>query len=389
MTGAFLLPFLNAAIACVAGGTFLILGRLRGAPAAVRGFGVCYLIGGFAAVCLMIGAVVPSLQGVARGLSVVFLGGSFHLMARALARYYRVALADWILALSFALALGLSAWTVVAHSGLLVQLPAAMGMGLCTLVVVRRSRGALDWLLAAVLAVAGLHFLLWPVVRVLLAAGMVAPDGIGRSYMTLAPAITGRLMMTLAFVFVLVVAADLVAMVQRQADQDGLSGLLNRRAFDREAATRVAAADPVVALMFDLDHFKRINDTRGHAAGDRIIELFAAALRTHLPADAVIGRTGGEEFSVLVTGVASEAVWQAAETLREAVAAGRFSADGIRYTVSGGLATRRTSEGLPSLMQRADRALYAAKAAGRNRILGGDDLPDFSLALARDPALQR
>lgn len=159
---------------------------------------------------------------------------------------------------------------------------------------------------------------------------------------------------------------SLVETFERQAHQDTLSTLANRRQFDLDVQT--LSADDVLCLI-DIDHFKRINDTHGHEAGDGVLtqlgELLTECLR---PADRAY-RYGGEEFAVLfrLSGPVNPALL--GERLRSQVAQTAFTAlGGARLTVSVGLA-RRGNSSVSECFRRADAALYAAKRAGRNRVV--------------------
>jgi diguanylate cyclase (GGDEF)-like protein len=124
-------------------------------------------------------------------------------------------------------------------------------------------------------------------------------------------------------------------------------------------------------VMFDADHFKNVNDTHGHPAGDAVLRRLAALLTTTFREVDVVARVGGEEFAVLLPSTGLSGAAAVAERFRQAVAAQPIVADGVSIacTVSGGVATMETgSTDLDALLERADRALYAAKAAGRNRI---------------------
>jgi len=156
--------------------------------------------------------------------------------------------------------------------------------------------------------------------------------------------------------------------------EDALTGALNRRglaaAFEREAARaeRHGAALSLVAL--DLDHFKRLNDRHGHAAGDqaivRVAEVASGALR---PSDA-FARIGGEEFALVLTDAHLEEARLCALRLQAALAAAplQWHTARIALTFSAGVAQRRPGETLEQCLGRADTALYAAKRAGRNRV---------------------
>jgi diguanylate cyclase (GGDEF)-like protein len=157
----------------------------------------------------------------------------------------------------------------------------------------------------------------------------------------------------------------------RLATLDSLTGILNRRALF-EAAGRIcrtaSAAAPVAAIMFDIDHFKRVNDGFGHHVGDRVIRAVAGLGRA-LPG--VVGRIGGEEF-VAILAVADAAAARAhAETLRQTAAAMQIDTDRrpLGVTVSVGAAVIGAAEPVEMLLKRADVALYQAKSGGRNRVV--------------------
>jgi two-component system cell cycle response regulator len=151
--------------------------------------------------------------------------------------------------------------------------------------------------------------------------------------------------------------------------EDALTGLSNRRAILTQLAGMVSAArrhgHPLSVAILDLDHFKRINDTHGHAAGDKVLVTAAHALGAHLRAEDQLGRLGGEEFLVLLPDTDGMAARHVAEKLRAEVAAAPTE---VRVTVSIGVATW-DGEAPEDLLHRADEALYAAKQAGRDRVL--------------------
>jgi diguanylate cyclase (GGDEF)-like protein len=160
-------------------------------------------------------------------------------------------------------------------------------------------------------------------------------------------------------------------MLRYHSDHDALSNCLNRRTFN-EAIDQLAASSlgqrRCTFLLIDIDHFKSINDNHGHLVGDRIITQVAAALGRELDAGTPLFRYGGEEFAVLMAGAQLGAGVELAERLRSAIAGADFQ--GVAVTVSIGVAEwRRGSEQIPAVLAQADRALYAAKRAGRNRVM--------------------
>ncbi|CAN7201954.1 diguanylate cyclase [Acidovorax sp. LjRoot74] len=155
---------------------------------------------------------------------------------------------------------------------------------------------------------------------------------------------------------------------------DGLTGLLNQRSFAQQGASLLAHAArhqlPVTALMLDVDHFKQINDTRGHEAGDRALQLFARLLGDTCRSGDLIGRLGGEEFGLLLLHNSAPAGMAFDRRLRRRLHAASVAELGFALDYSAGLATPELGEtDLAALMARADRALYEAKAAGRGRLV--------------------
>ncbi|MFG1475159.1 GGDEF domain-containing response regulator [Xanthobacter agilis] len=156
----------------------------------------------------------------------------------------------------------------------------------------------------------------------------------------------------------------------RLATVDPLTELLNRRAFFERAQAvcrNHGHAGPIAIVMFDIDHFKKINDTKGHDAGDCVLKAVAAVMRRE-PGHAA--RLGGEEFVILLPGASIAEAWETAERLRHAVADLQVpipSGGTVSATISLGVAHYHTGETVDLFLKHADVALYAAKTAGRNR----------------------
>ena len=166
--------------------------------------------------------------------------------------------------------------------------------------------------------------------------------------------------------------ARLEAELRRLADTDHLTDALSRRRFLQiceEVWARTQSGDtPSSVLMLDLDRFKLINDRYGHSAGDTVLKAFVETCRDSLRAVDVIGRMGGEEFAILVTGTVMAEAQVIAEALRRAVAQRpvRLEHGPLPISVSIGLAAFGPSESMSATLRRADAALYAAKHAGRD-----------------------
>ena len=182
------------------------------------------------------------------------------------------------------------------------------------------------------------------------------------------------------FVIFMLVSERVVTAHKTAASADPLTGMFNRRGF-AEATSRVIereanAGRPVTVLIFDLDHFKSINDRFGHSAGDEILKLFATVVLSTLRITDLSGRVGGEEFAALLPCPLEEGVI-AAERVREAFAdSGIVVEDGpVDTTVSIGVAGGPAGTELEVLLAAADSALYQAKRNGRNRVEAAEELP--------------
>jgi diguanylate cyclase (GGDEF)-like protein len=178
-----------------------------------------------------------------------------------------------------------------------------------------------------------------------------------------------------------VVLSLLHAMVKRHQDSmealatlDTLTGLPNRRSFDLLAGQALQEAQrdntSLVALLIDLDHFKVLNDTHGHLAGDEVLRQFANVLQGSLRQSDILCRWGGEEFIVLLREADGRQAFDVAEKIRRRTEQLTFSYNDqpLRLTTSIGLSSLQRDDTLHTLLTRADHALYRAKQGGRNRV---------------------
>lgn len=160
----------------------------------------------------------------------------------------------------------------------------------------------------------------------------------------------------------------------RSALRDPLTDTGNRIAMDQTLKREIEMArrhlHPLSLLMLDIDHFKRINDSHGHSAGDEVLKAVAAAIKAQLRNVDMVFRFGGEEFLILLSNTGRDAAAMVGERLRQAAQAKDYWADGtlIELTVSLGCSTLLPGESAESLLRRADSALYVAKREGRNRL---------------------
>jgi diguanylate cyclase (GGDEF)-like protein len=172
--------------------------------------------------------------------------------------------------------------------------------------------------------------------------------------------------------------------LERLAATDAMTGLANRRQFFKLAAIEWSRAErykrPLALLMMDIDLFKSVNDTHGHAAGDEVIKAVAKALASHKRTSDIAARMGGEEFALLLPEATADAALAAAERLRKLVAGAAIVAEGKRIAVTisiGASACAADTRTVEDLLNEADIALYAAKRGGRNRVCRYD--PAYAL----------
>ncbi|MDH4438943.1 MAG: sensor domain-containing diguanylate cyclase [Rhizobium sp.] len=158
------------------------------------------------------------------------------------------------------------------------------------------------------------------------------------------------------------------------AATDGLTGLSTRRTFREEAHRLIAQAGrhrhEISCLMLDIDHFKKINDQHGHAAGDEVLKSVASVCRNHLRVGDLFGRLGGEEFAIVLPHVGREGALETAEKLRQAVASSEVVLNAVTLAVTasfGVTAASIVAKDIDTLLAQADAAMYQAKEAGRDR----------------------
>ena len=164
------------------------------------------------------------------------------------------------------------------------------------------------------------------------------------------------------------------ASFEELATTDGLTGLLNRRCFTDQGQRALELARryarPLALIVIDVDHFKRVNDTHGHAVGDKALQLISGRCSLGLRRTDIIARIGGEELAVLLPETALEGAMRVAERLRRNVEMCRLDLahSSVRFTISVGVAVLRHETSLGELLERSDVSLYDAKSAGRNRV---------------------
>ena len=165
-----------------------------------------------------------------------------------------------------------------------------------------------------------------------------------------------------------------MAETQLQATTDSLTGLLNRRSFEHRVAALRREEPEIAIAMADLDHFKLLNDSYGHETGDRALRVFAQVLRESMRSQDLVCRHGGEEFAIAIPGCSIEKAREIFEATRSRLDAAMTVAGLPKFTVSFGVVDADPNDDLPSLISRADTALFQAKREGRDRVVVVDAL---------------
>lgn len=167
--------------------------------------------------------------------------------------------------------------------------------------------------------------------------------------------------------------ADVIGDIRRRHGVDPLTGTLNRPALEQRANDELAnrRRHPVTLIVFDIDHFKSVNDRFGHLAGDRVLTEFGRLLKESVRATDLVGRYGGEEFVVVLHNTDAASGYRIAERIRANLERARFHdvSPQLAVTVSGGVAQFDEHDSFVNLFARADRLLYRAKHDGRNRVM--------------------
>jgi diguanylate cyclase len=189
---------------------------------------------------------------------------------------------------------------------------------------------------------------------------------------------------------------DDLAALQRDLDEarkesmlDPLTKVFNRKSFDEGLVRAIDEAqvtgEPLSLIMIDIDHFKRFNDSYGHQTGDQVLRLVAMMLKSNIKGKDLAARYGGEEFAAILPDTTYADALHVAENVRRAVQAKELLKRSTneklgRITSSFGIASLRPADTAASLIERADRCLYAAKHGGRNCVVGEEDLAGFQAA---------
>jgi diguanylate cyclase (GGDEF)-like protein len=372
------IALLNPAIALVLASTFLVLWLYQRHRRHIASLAAGYACG--SAAFLLQYFVLPVGPHPTKLISVsLFLASGLLICGAVIRRYGRPVPVAALAALA-AGGIGTVSWFLFVEPDLTWRIYAInFALGGMSLLVAAELRAVprkalIDWVILSAALLSGLNFFVRTLV-VVHAYGAVEPYSAvhGSVYWTTVILSHAVLSIVNALALVTGTTLEVIAELQRKSETDPLSGLLNRRGFEEQAAglldgSRSGSAASLV--LCDLDHFKAVNDSLGHLAGDRVIAAFADLLRRTAPEGSVVGRIGGEEFAVVLANANMAIARLYAEGTRSALSG--LAIDGLpperRVTASFGVAERIAAEGIAALLSRADAALYEAKHAGRDRV---------------------
>jgi diguanylate cyclase (GGDEF)-like protein len=227
-----------------------------------------------------------------------------------------------------------------------------------------------DRFLGGLMLFTGLHFFAKAWLAVMVGSGATAGEYVRTNYALISQSSTAVLVVAVGLTLLAVLVLEIMTAQQNESESDALSGLANRRGFDRGVQSAFARSGPAghVLVVCDLDHFKAVNDTYGHQVGDFVIQEFGRLLRRHMLDGGVAGRLGGEEFAIFLPATDVEVAVLFAQTLRSATATISDLPADMRITASFGVTPVTSADDLVAAFRRADRALYEAKNSGRNRV---------------------
>ena len=242
-----------------------------------------------------------------------------------------------------------------------------------------------DRIVLAVYAVLTAQFFIRPFVVAHFSADMTMETYTQSLFFLTLHLVVGALAIAMAMTLLSVYSMEIFRELASRSVTDSLSGVLNRRGFEDAAAAALDRGEAASAIICDIDRFKSVNDTYGHAFGDAVIAEMGALLRAYAHGGRIAGRLGGEEFALLVPARLDDAR-DIAEAMRRTFASIVFEAKGARptFTASLGVAMRQPEENLAALLSRADEALYLAKESGRDRVACESDVAVARLQGALD-----
>ncbi|TWF49663.1 diguanylate cyclase (GGDEF)-like protein [Neorhizobium alkalisoli] len=374
MNGAVFFLAVNFIVAICFSAVFAVVSTRSLSRAAARWFAAGFGIASLSALCELLIAYADYQMVWAVGAFLTVLGGMLLLLVGICRLYGRPI--PWLLIGGFFLASAIECILIyplqrgTPLQAFAYQTPFALVILASSVVVLFSARRLpIDRGLFVLLLVTGLHFFAKAGLAVLVGAGSIARDYVHTNYALISQSATAVLMVSVGLTLLSVLVLEIMADERSASEMDALSGIANRRGFERGVKAAIAAASsyPHAVVLCDLDHFKRINDTFGHHGGDAVIESFGALLRSSAPSGAILGRIGGEEFAVFLPKTTVEVAALFAQALRAGTMT--MSVAGIpslNVTGSFGVAHLTAPDQSEQMFRQADMALYEAKRSGRN-----------------------
>jgi diguanylate cyclase (GGDEF)-like protein len=376
MNGATFFLVVNFLVAMSFSAVFAVVAQRSQSRKAALWFAAGFGVASLSAICELLVASTGTPKLWALGAFASVLAGMV-MLAIGIGLLFGQRIACWIVATFMAASLVLS-WMIydlprgTPLQALLYQSPFALVvLTSAGIVFTRGQRSQINQFLAFLLLITGLHFLAKAGLANMLGAGTTAQDYIHTDYALISQSLTAVLMVAVGLTLLAALVLEIMAVQRTESEIDTLSGLANRRGFDRgvhaalyEATTKHSHA----LILCDIDHFKRINDTFGHHIGDLVIQSFGARLRKGAPQNSVIGRLGGEEFAIFLPDHPIDVAVQLAQKLRLEVMSLPELPPDISITASFGVAPVTPEADITAAYRSADQALYNAKNAGRNRV---------------------
>ncbi|CAN7661660.1 GGDEF domain-containing protein [Rhizobium sp. LjRoot30] len=367
---AYLLPFIMLAFGC----SFMIIGRWRAQPALSWGWAFLLVSLAFATPIIFSRLPFPYQAAIS---NVLFLAGFYFygeaLLRRFEAKRYGALRAGFAVAVFAAISYAIFVEHSLRAELLLSDIACILLLAFPLVVSAPKARLMIDKALLVVIGLIVLETLTRLAIFLITDATDSFEDFLASDYAFLMQVTASVLGLVLGLTALAGVALDVILYYRDAAEKDPLTSLLNRRGFERVIANLDADwRQSGAAIICDIDHFKRINDTYGHATGDRVIAGLAELLSRHLPAGVSIARFGGEEFVVLLPEHSLAEAGALANLLRLNLAARDWSDLGFhrQITASFGVAAVARGDHSPhDAIARADKQLYAAKVNGRNTVM--------------------
>ncbi|WP_244506524.1 GGDEF domain-containing protein [Pararhizobium polonicum] len=379
MNGALFLLTVNFLIAQLFCAFFLVISRRSRIPSAGRWFAAAFAVASLSAICEVVIRYADFDRLASFGAFSAVL--SAILMIRVgIGRLYGVPSNLWAMAgiLGISLPLNLMIYDLprgtFSHS-LGYQLPFAIAELICAGAVYRSGRReTADRILIGLLLLTAANFASKIYFSVEFSGGATAQAYLASTYALVSQSLSAVLVVSTGLTLLAVIVVEIMDDARANSEIDPLSGLFNRRGFNGHVSrilSRPVPAYPHCIILCDLDHFKAVNDTYGHTAGDQVIVSLGRMLKEHAPPEAICARFGGEEFAIFLPSTGETTGYLFAQGLRNSFSALAFPGlpDTVRLTASFGVCALAAGEdSIADAINGADAALYDAKNSGRNRV---------------------